>query len=145
MAYEKYQEDLYSEAKHESLDQQLATLTIGDGVSANVTMNSLWNAGISPLPAGEYRILVPDAPHDGRYTSFYREVDPSLKCDRVWFPVEYGNNDRYVHVGNVSHGCVTVLDLATWATIHEALVSHRAPDGRSVGTLIVTGTPERTK
>lgn len=67
---------------------------------------------------------------------------PSLHYDQVWFPINYSDNSRYVHVGNVSEGCVTVLDLAKWAAIHEALISHRTIDGRSVGQLVVTGTPE---
>ncbi len=63
----------------------------------------------------------------------------------MWFPIEYGDNSRYVHVGNVSDGCATVLDLAKWADVHEALISHRALDGVSVATLTVQGNPERAK
>lgn len=48
-----------------------------------------------------------------------------------------------MHVGNLSDGCTTVIDLARWADIHEALISHRSSDGNSVGKLIVKGRPER--
>ncbi len=60
----------------------------------------------------------------------------------MWFPIKYGNNSRYVHVGNVSDGCTTVLSLDKWAAIQEALISHRGPDG-SVGIMVVKGEPER--
>jgi len=50
-----------------------------------------------------------------------------------------------VHIGNVSDGCVTVLDMNQWAAIHEAIISHRSPDGMGVATLVVKGKPERAQ
>ena len=78
-------------------------------------------------------------------TRFYRTVAPALKYDQVWFPIRFGDNSRFVHVGNVSDGCTTVLTLNKWADIYEALISHRGPDGLSVAHMVVTGTPERAK
>lgn len=124
------------------LEQQFATLEV-EGVSAQVVMNSVWGVGYYPIPAGTYRILLPDAPHNKDMTAFYQETEPSLSHHQVWFPIEYGDNSRYIHVGNLSDGCTTVVDLAKWSAIHEALISHRAPDATSVGTLIVKGTPQR--
>jgi hypothetical protein len=144
VTYGKYEEKWYSKAKDVSLNQQWATLTVG-GIQATVVMNSLWNNTAYPLPAGEYTILLPDSPHDKNMTEFYRKVEPSLRFDQVWFPIKYTDNTRYIHVGNVSHGCVTVVDLARWAGIHEALISHRSPDSRSIGKLIVKGKPEKEK
>lgn len=145
VAYGKYTEGWVSVARNgEKLDQQLATLTV-DGITVQVTMNTDWSQNFTPLPPGTYKVLIPDAPHSGDYTRFYRKTEPSLKHDQVWFPIQYGDNSRYVHVGNVSDGCTTVLDLARWADVHEALISHRAPDGVSVATLKVTGKPERDK
>ena len=63
----------------------------------------------------------------------------------VWFPIQQGNNSRFIHVGNVSEGCVTVLDLARWEQVHEALISHRGSDGRSVATLAVRGRPDDSR
>jgi hypothetical protein len=83
--------------------------------------------------------------HDGNMTTFYRNVAKGLKHDQVWFPIQYGDNSRYVHVGNVSDGCATVVDLNAWAAICDALISHRSADGRYVGLLIVKGKPERAK
>ena len=61
------------------------------------------------------------------------------------FPIDHGDKSRYVHVGNVSEGCVTVLGLARWADIHEAQISHRDPSGKYAAKLVVKGTPERSK
>jgi hypothetical protein len=95
-------------------------------------MNSVWDGRFTPLPAGSYKVL-------------YRNTAPQLWFDQVWFPIDYGDRSRYVHVGNVSDGCVTVLALNRWADVHEALISHRGPDGTSVATLSVKGTPEKAK
>jgi hypothetical protein len=64
---------------------------------------------------------------------------------QVWFPIAYKDNSRFVHIGNVSDGCVTVLDMNHWAAIHEAIISHRSLDGSKVARLIVKGKPERAK
>jgi hypothetical protein len=145
VTYGKYVEHWISAARRgEALDQQMATLAIG-ALSVPVTMNSVWGARYTPMPPGEYRVLLPDGPHQGRWTHFYRDADPRLKYDQVWFPIQYGDNSRFIHVGNLSEGCTTVLDLAHWADVHEALVSHRGPDGLSVATLAVRGKPERER
>ncbi|WP_338415397.1 hypothetical protein [uncultured Sphaerotilus sp.] len=128
----------------EQLDQQLAVLDVGR-LSVAVTMNSVWGTGFFPLPKGVYDVLLPDAPHKAGMTRFYRVTEPSLHADQVWFPIRFGNNSRYVHVGNVSDGCVTVLDLARWADVHEALLRHRSADGLGVGHLTVQGTPGRVR
>ena len=145
VTYGKYVKDWVSEARGgETINQQMATLNVGN-ITAQVTMNSNWNSEYYPLPQGEYKILIPDTPHDAGMTRFYRNSEPSLKYDQVWFPVQYTDNSRYVHIGNVSDGCVTVIDLAQWSAIHEALISHRVNDRLSVGKLIVKGKPEREK
>jgi hypothetical protein len=142
VTYGKYVEGWVSTARGgEKLDQQLATLRL-DGSTYNVTMNSVWNSSYSPIPAGQYTIMLPDTPHNSGYTRFYRKAAPDLRFDQVWFPIKYGDNSRYVHVGNLSEGCTTVLDLDKWNAVHEALISHRQ-DSKNVGTLIVKGTPGR--
>ena len=145
VTYGKYVEGWVSAARGgQKLDQQFATLKLGS-ISAQATMNTVWNGGFFPLPAGSYKIMAPDAPHDGNMTTFYRSVAKGLKHDQVWFPIQYGDNSRYVHVGNVSDGCTTVVDLNAWAAICDALISHRSADGRYVGQLLVVGKPERAK
>lgn len=145
VTYGKYVEGWVSEARgRQKLDQQMATLQIA-AIRAQVTMNSVWGGAYTPMPAGVYTVFVPDAPHKGDMTRFYRRVAPNLKFDQVWFPIRYGNNSRFVHVGNLSEGCTTVLDVGRWPDIHEALISHRSPDGASVAQLVVNSTPERAQ
>lgn len=147
VTYGKYEEHWYSKARDREFKQQMASLSYGRGNSINVTMNSVWDSPkkYTPLPAGTYNILLPDNPHDKDMTRYYRGVEPNLKYDQVWFPIRYGDNSRYIHVGNVSEGCVTVLDLEKWVDLYEALISHRSSDGYSVGKLIVKGKPEKEK
>lgn len=144
VTYGKYEESWYSKARNERLPQQMAVLDIA-GVKATVTMNTVWGTGFFPLPPGTYTVLLPYAPHDRNMTRFYRRVEPQLTFDQVWFPILYGNNSRYVHIGNVSDGCVTVMDFVRWSAIHEALLSHRTVDGRGVALLTVKGRPERDR
>jgi hypothetical protein len=144
VTYGRYVPDWPSEARGQPLDQQMATLEVS-GIRVAVTMNSVWGQAFAPIPTGQYAVLVPDAPHNPSMTRFYRRVAPGLRYDQVWFPIRYGDNSRFVHVGNLSEGCVTVLDLARWPDIHEALISHRSRDGTSVAQLVVSGTPERVR
>lgn len=126
---------VYSQARRQTLDQQLATLRYGSK-TAQVTLNSVWDQGFTPIPVGEYKIQIPDTPHDADMTNFYRNVEKNLRCDQVWFPIEYGNNSRYVHVGNLSDGCVTVMDLGKWNEIYQYLIEQRTSE-KHVGKLIV--------
>jgi hypothetical protein len=144
VAYGKYEKDWVSPVKGK-LSQQWATLTTPTGAKARVAMNSVWGREYTPLPPGTYSILVPDAPHDGNMTTYYRSLESTLQYDQVWFPIEYGDNSRYLHIGHLSDGCVTVTDFKQWMGIHEYLLSHRSKDRKYVGTLSVTGKPERER
>jgi hypothetical protein len=144
VTYGKYVAQWHSVARGQDLDQQMATLKIG-AISVQVTMNTNWGGAFYPLPAGVYDVLVPDAPHNANMTHYYRNTYKELVYDQVWFPVKYNDNSRFVHIGNVSDGCVTVLDMNQWPAIHEAIISHRSRDGLSVARLTVKGKPERAK
>ncbi len=147
VTYGKYLPGWISEARGgQKLDQQMATLEV-DGLSVQVTMNTNWGTPehYTPIPPGTYTVLVPDAPHNADMTQFYRKYSKNLEFDQVWFPIQHGDNSRYVHVGNVSDGCTTVLDLDHWRDVEEALISHRSPDGTSVAQLHVKGKPERAE
>jgi hypothetical protein len=62
----------------------------------------------------------------------------------VWFPIGLSgaptNSSRYIHVGHLSEGCVTVHDLPKWSALYTYLISHRIPGstGKQVGWLKVT-------
>ena len=49
------------------------------------------------------------------------------------------NSSRYIHVGQLSEGCVTVYELEKWTALYEYLISHRVAGslGRRIGRLIV--------
>lgn len=92
----------------------------------------------NPIRSGVHPIQLPDFPHDlGR---------PHLAMASkamTWFYLGIGNavpenDDRYLHPGRISAGCVTVEDLSSWDRLYAVLILSRAPGGRNVGTLTVT-------
>lgn len=137
-------------------NQLFATLSF-DGKAARVTLDSdvefvesnpmspLTGQQIhsKPLPKGTYKILAPESAKSAASTSFYATNPgghPGLKYHTVWFPVEYsGNyNSSFVHVGNVSEGCVTTYQLEMWNPLYLYLISNRLdPDGKYVGTITI--------
>ena len=61
-----------------------------------------------------------------------------MKYHTVWFPIEYApnHNSNFVHVGNVSEGCVTMYDLTQWNALYHYLISNRSDsEGIYVGTV----------
>lgn len=135
--YSKLAKQWYSSIRNEYIDQQMADVSF-NGLTAQATLNSDWSSGYTPIPAGTYNILIPDNPHNADYTSFYRQHERNLQYDQVWFPIEFGDNSRYIHVGHISHGCVTLHDLPNWNTLYNYLISHRATGRQYVGKLIVS-------
>lgn len=124
-------------AKGDTFMQQTASLSI-DGITALVTLNTTLSdpkGRFTPLPPGLYKILVPEYPHNRNYTSGYRDIDSSLRNDQVWFPIEYGDNSRFIHVGNISEGCITVMSLDKWNAIYQALIKHRVPRSKYLGQI----------
>jgi len=125
------------------LDQQWAMADFSRS-HARVTLNSEWTSGLyMPIPPGNHRIMAPDESHALQGAMGYRVVLGALRCADVWFPIQLegipGNSSRYIHCGHLSHGCVTVHELAKWNTIYDYLIACRSPgtSGQFVGTLIV--------
>ncbi len=132
--------EMHSAIWRKNFLQQTATLTV-EGVSALVTLNSKLDPPHdkhTPLPLGKYKVGLPLPMHDNRMTSFYREAQRDLRADQIWFPIEYGNNTRFVHVGNVSEGCVTVMALDKWNAVYQAIISHRVPGKNDVGYIVIS-------
>lgn len=96
-----------------------------------------------PLPKGTYKILAPENPKDKNMTAFYATNPggyPDLKYDTVWFPIENPatHNSNFVHVGNLSEGCVTMYELRMWNPLYLYLISNRMDkDGKYVGTVTI--------
>ncbi len=133
------EEEVFSDTLHTKPLQQTATLTV-EGVSALITLNTSKDPRRrlhTPLPPGKYKVGLPLPTHDKDMTSYYRKTQPDLRADQIWFPIEYGNNTRFVHVGNVSHGCVTVMALDKWNAVYQAIISHRVPGTNDVGYIVV--------
>jgi hypothetical protein len=96
-----------------------------------------------PLQKGTYKILTPEVAHPKEYTSFYRTEPggfPGLRYDTVWFQLENPatQNSNFVHVGNLSEGCVTVYQLEEWNPLYKYLISNRIDkDAKYVGTITI--------
>ena len=124
------------------LKQQWAKLTF-DKMTALVTLNSVWDGVYSPIPLGTHTILAPDYSHKKISTSGYVTATPGMVGNDVWFPIGINestqNSSRYIHVGHLSEGCVTIHELEKWTAIYNYLISHRVPGsaGKKVGKLIV--------
>ena len=151
----EYKEDdfttVYSQGQRRDLMQLLGTLKIKSKtkgtIIAPVTMSTkINNKEFKPLPRGTYPILVPEYSHPAEYTAFYRDVENrDLRSDQVWFRLEYGNGTIFIHPGNVSEACVTVMDFSKWHDIHEYLLSHRVENSKYLGDLKVTVKPKQKK
>ena len=96
-----------------------------------------------PLPKGTYRILAPQNPKATKFTGIYATAPggyPDLKYHTVWFPVEYAAtlNSNFVHVGNLSEGCVTMYELPMWNALYAYLIKNRLDkEGKYVGTVTI--------
>jgi hypothetical protein len=124
------------------LTQQWADLSF-DGQTARVTLNSVWGGVYSPIAEGTHAILAPDYSHAAISTAGYAAATPGMVGNDVWFPVGVGgsmqNSSRYIHVGHLSEGCVTVYQLERWTALYNYLISHRVPAtaGQRVGSMVV--------
>jgi hypothetical protein len=89
----------------------------------------------NPISLDDHSIHVPGSAHRGglRYLQ-------QAKYARTWFFVGNGKpipgaNDRYLHTGENSAGCVTV-NPSDWDSLYEALILCRSGDGK-IGKLTV--------
>lgn len=96
-----------------------------------------------PLPKGSYKILTPEVAHRRASTDFYRTEPggyPGLRYDTVWFQIENAatENSNFVHVGNLSEGCVTIYQLEMWSAVYKYLIANRMDkDAKYVGTVTI--------
>lgn len=109
-----------------------------DGKTAQITLNSLWNIGYTPIPPGTHAILTPDYSHANISTGPYLRATPGMVGNDVWFPIglnsTLANSSRYIHVGHLSEGCVTIHQLERWSAI--SIISSRTawPDRAASGS-----------
>jgi hypothetical protein len=92
----------------------------------------------TPLRDGVYELSVPDEPHIGGdgYLS-------KSSYARLWYPIPLDQDrdgvpdERYLHCGSISAGCVTVKDIPQWTGIYKYLYNRRLRDG-VIGTVTVS-------
>jgi hypothetical protein len=92
----------------------------------------------NPVPIGQHPIQIPDFPHDlgfgylgqSRFATswFYLGTGRAIR----------GRNDRYLHTGRASAGCITV-DPSGWTALYKRLILSRSGNGTTVGTVSVVG------
>lgn len=91
----------------------------------------------NPIEAGKsHPIQIPDFPHNGGIGYLARSV-----YAKNWFYLGVGNavsgnNDRYLHPGRESAGCITV-DALAWTRLYQYLILCRSGDGHAVGKITV--------
>lgn len=125
------------------LKQQWAKLSF-DGQTVVVTLNSIWDRKFTPIPPGTHSILAPDYSHSENTTAGYAQDTVGMVGNDVWFPIGlFGsseNSSRYIHVGHLSDGCVTVHQLERWTALYQYLISRRVSHsgGKRVGSLVVS-------
>lgn len=114
-----------------------------NGVTARITLNSIWDEYYTPIPRGTHTIAAPDHSHADVSTAGYRAATQGLRCTDTWFPIilagSTGFSTRYIHAGHLSEGCVTFYELTKWNQIYDYLIARRVPNskGKSIGSLIV--------
>ena len=91
---------------------------------------------INVIPVGTHPIQIPDFPHSGGANYVSRS-----EFAKSWFYLGRGNavalnNDRYLHPGAASAGCITV-DANRWTQLYLHLILSRGNDGKTVGTVAV--------
>lgn len=122
--------------------QQWADETF-NGITARVTLNSIWDRDFTPIPPGTHAILAPDRSHRNISTAGYVSAAAGMHGNDVWFPIGLNGaatpSGRYIHVGHLSEGCITQHDLTQWSAIYDYLISSREPGslGKRVGRVVV--------
>lgn len=81
-----------------------------------------------PWTKGLYDIEIPDAPHRGGLNY------PQVTRAKTWFRVGH-QDERYIHTGRNSLGCITVTERERWDELYAVLINARKGDGISIGTL----------
>jgi hypothetical protein len=124
--YGKFVKNWYSQPRNQYLDQQMATLMVGN-ISVKVTLNSDWNPnnGRTPLAEGVYEIAIPDHEHNLEMTNFYKIGGKVVPNYGIWFPILPKSEQRYIHIGHLSHGCISIIDYEKYSQIHDYLIQHR--------------------
>jgi hypothetical protein len=92
-------------------------------------------------PARLQACCAPRVHHHGAKIDLARRKRQGDHGARNWFYLGRaaairGGNERYLHTGRVSLGCVTV-DPVEWTKVYQYLILCRSGDGKTVGSIVV--------
>ena len=112
------------------------SLTAGKVSYAGSSVKAITAPGASAIAAGTYPIQIPDFPHE-----LGAGYLPQSRYAKNWFYLGQGaairgNNDRYLHTGRVSLGCVTV-EPSSWTKLYQYLILCRSGNGKTIGSIVV--------
>lgn len=86
-----------------------------------------------PWKKGFYDVEIPDHPH-----GLGRPYLDKAKKALVWFHIGHDyREERYLHTGRLTEGCMTVEEVEHWDEIYDLLIRARKRDSKSVGILEV--------
>lgn len=134
-----------SVVRNQDLLHEWGNLTV-DGRDIRVTLNTEPSRGYVRIPVGTHKIMRPDYSHANIPTTGYvdyvkTQLNGNCYGNDTWFPIEINGivTSRYVHIGHLSDGCVTVYELEAWSYIYDYLIKRRQGNVRSkyIADLIV--------
>ena len=77
-----------------------------------------------------YDIAIPDYPHKGGESYLDKAT-----LAKVWFKVSHPDNERYLHTGERTAGCITLTEVERWDELCKVLLKARRGDGESIGVV----------
>lgn len=88
---------------------------------------------LAPWSTGKWDIEIPDYPH-GKARDYLPRASKAL----VWFHLGHDpKEERYIHTGEQTAGCITVEDVERWDELYSILIRARKGDSKSIGTVEV--------
>jgi hypothetical protein len=92
--------------------------------------------GALPIVNGVHPVQIPDFPHSGGQAYLINSAYATS-----WFYLGIGaaingNNDRYLHTGGASAGCIT-MSPADWTALYKVIITCRRGNNVDVGTVTV--------
>jgi hypothetical protein len=92
----------------------------------------------NPVPVGSHPIQIPDFPHPFGVGYLGRSPHALSWMYLGRGNARHGQNDRYLHCGERSLGCITVQP-EDWTALSSFLILCRSGDGKTLGTATVVG------
>lgn len=127
----KNREKFYSSVREKEFIQHIGIIQYNN-ISIKCSLITEGNQNIKTLPSGEYDILAPSQPYSSMKIENYRIDSDKGQFERVWFSIDNAQSGRHLHMGHVSRGSLTVLDINAWESLYKELIRNRI-DGNDTG------------